>query len=442
MGQQQLLKKEQPHHHRSSTQHLSSISSKLQQRGWMQTIIDYRLELAKIANEMETLDESKTRQEEYKYQVRHYQNYTFDISPIYNVLRSAIDTVGVRGVIFDILNDEYDYFLYYPHSPQYDCFKSHGVGVDCTAFDTWWMYHFTGATIADHFLDSIRNGNRNNNEQEHDKRTGILWDGITNQRFTSMEGLIREIQKYQRLPYVNSASFHAQHAIIWQYLAQAYPDIQEYPSQLADTLCRSNADSGPRYARTVGKGIDHECYHGFGHAVFYVVAKRQMKLQQQQKRMIVNDPTVPSKNFPFPTTTPSISARLQVRPSSGFELTKEAMCQVYALCKGAIRSYDDKDKEDEYPYSKGVRVCLEGVVHSVRLFSDTRHNKKETVAYVMEEMHRCEKTTEKTGHRKKLGKTSSLKNDTSTSAEHSHFLLDSKRIRPPKEESDGLNDRR
>jgi hypothetical protein len=292
--------------------------------------------------------------------------------------------------------------------------RMHGVGEACSPSETWWLYHYTGATIADHFLSSIvLKDSSINNDNDDDNTQGILWDGITNQRFTNMTDLIHEIQRNQELPYVNSASFHAEHAIIWQYLAQVYSDIQNYPSELADSFCRSPEDGGRRYARTVKKGINHECYHGFGHAIFYTVAKRQMK-QQMLAKVTSKNETEPnrrtmqtplSSSKPLPTKTPSISARVQVRPNSGFELSPEAMCQVYHLCKDSHRVYDDNDHEEVFPYSRGVRVCLEGVVHSVRLFSNTRHDKKEVISYVVEEMQRCERNDKRLERRPKKHKT-------------------------------------
>jgi hypothetical protein len=65
-------------------------------------------------------------------------------------------------------------------------------------------------------------------------------------------------------------------------------------------------------------------------------------------------------------TTLTMSARIQNRPNSGFDVSPEAMCHVYRLCKDSQRGYDKNDPGREYPYSHGVRVGLEGVVHSVR----------------------------------------------------------------------------
>lgn len=208
------------------------------------------------------------------------------------------------------------------------------------------------------------------------------------------------------------------------------PDATEYPSDLADALC--GWDSPIRKQRIkgrgVGKGITHECYHGFGHAVFYVVAKRQAA-QAAASRNALNAPGGSALSFPSTrgagnatlskdaknlslyeskngkvsisttaaieiakSTADSSSARTQFRPNSGFEMTQESMCEVYHLCKGAKRTSDQyfQDEEAEYPYSHGIRICLEGVVHSVRLFSTDRHNKKGAINYVNMNMQRCQ----------------------------------------------------
>jgi len=360
----------------------NSSSNMLQELGWMQTVMEFRTKFTNVAWDMDELLHKKQTQQEFQRQVQQFHNYTFDISPLYDVVQQALEVLGVRGVLFDVLNDEYDHYLYYTEKrPKFPCLVSHGVGKECGPDESWWFYHYTGAIIADYFLNDLRQHNDN------DKKTprGILWDGSTGTRFTDMADLLHAIQRLQGSRYVNSASFHSQHAIIWQYVAETLPTLSRYPSELADKFC-GMVHGG--FARTVGKGVNHECYHGFGHAMFYVVAKRQMKRdmmmaqqqQQQQKQ---------AKQLDFPTETPSTSARIQVRPNSGFELDKPAMCQVFQLCKDAQRSSDDD--ESRYPFSKGIRVCLEGVVHSVRLFSDTRHDKEETIRYVLDEMDRCAK---------------------------------------------------
>ncbi|KAG7361474.1 hypothetical protein IV203_036575 [Nitzschia inconspicua] len=405
----------------------------LQETGWMQAIVDYRVKMANIALDME--QHRHNHQKEIEEQAA-MGNYTMDISPLYDLISEMIDVIGVRGIIFDCLSDEYDYFLYYPDKPSMYCGSHHGVG-DCLEHEAWWFYHYTGAIIADKFL--------------RDGKGKILWDGVTGQYVDSFAKLIEGIQHFQQLPRVNEASFHVEHAILWHFLASVMPDVSEYPSDIADTLCRWDSDIRVNRikGRGVGKGLTHECYHGIGHAAFYVVAKRQarrtatnvtdQKLREgnatnfsnmmfrgtissrdkgQQIQMGTINATISDKSHSLKPSAPPLvskengkvivstqaaielakataetsSARTQFRPNIGFELTPDSMCEVYHFCKGAARKSDDHfdDKEEQYPYSHGIRVCLEGVVHSIRLFSADRHNKQEVIKYVTKNMKRCE----------------------------------------------------
>ena len=193
-------------------------------------------------------------------------------------IASQVDVIGVRGIIFDCLTDDYDYYLYYPDKPSFHCTKNHGVG-DCFEHEAWWFYHYTGAIIADKFL--------------RDGKAKILWDGITGQHIDDFATLIQEIQKYQQLPKVNEASFHVEHALLWHFLASVMPDVTEYPADLANALC--GWDSRIRHNRVkgrgVGKGLTHECYHGFGHAVFYVIAKRQALASDNKANLSEEQPS-------------------------------------------------------------------------------------------------------------------------------------------------------
>jgi hypothetical protein len=305
-----------------------------------------------------------------------------------------------------------------------------------------WFYHYTGAIIANKFL--------------RDGKGKILWDGVTGQYFDDIAALIHEIQRYQQLPRVNEASFHVEHAIIWHFIASVMPDVTEYPSELADAICGWDSDvrQSNVKGRGVGKGLTHECYHGFGHAVFYVVAKRQSRKGQSSSGVeakkidnaasisnntfmntssisttttvknngnntpnmssvsqIAIQESVPDDRLPLivvsngiisvsskaaveaaKATVETSSARIQFRPNIGFGLTPDSFCEVYHLCNGARRKSDKyfNDNEKKYPYSTGIRVCLEGVVHSVRLFSTDRHDKQEAIDYVNQNMQRCE----------------------------------------------------
>jgi hypothetical protein len=283
-----------------------------------------------------------------------------------------------------------------------------------------------------------------------------LWDGVTGRYIDNFKDLIFEIQRFQQLPRVNQAPFHVEHAILWHFVASVMPDVTEYPSDVADSFCNWNSHVREQKVkgRGVGKGITHECYHGFGHAVFYVVAKRQSRravpsvlvhpnaaastlasfsttnfrstaapVSQANAQDETDNGTTTNATSPVPKQAPAIktpllismvngtisvsteaaveiarataetsSARIQFRPNIGFELTPDSMCEVYHLCKGATRKSDAyfEDKEPQYPFSHGIRICLEGVVHSVRLFSSFRHDKKDAIDYVMNHMKRCQ----------------------------------------------------
>jgi hypothetical protein len=305
-----------------------------------------------------------------------------------------------------------------------------------------WFYHYTGAIIADKFL--------------RDGKGKILWDGVTGRYIDNFKDLIFEIQRFQQLPRVNQASFHVEHAILWHFVASVMPDVTEYPSDIANSFCHWDGRVRVKRikGRGVGKGITHECYHGFGHAVFYVVAKRQARREGHtvvadsntlyhpgasfrmtnfrsvaasvsQVRSNAGPQSGSTENTTSPVSTQNApatyipplisringtisvsteaaieiakatmetsSARIQFRPNIGFELTPDSMCEVFHLCKGAARQSDAfyEDEEPRYPFSHGVRICLEGVVHSVRLFSKDRHDKQDAINYVNENMQRC-----------------------------------------------------
>ena len=107
-------------------------------------------------------------------------------------------------------------------------------------------------------------------------------------------------------------SFHGEHGFIWHYLAATMPDLDSYPTQLAHDFCSKYNDAF--YVPSVNKYIGAECYHGFGHAIFEILAVRQL-----------ND-GASSSNY---------SASRALRAQSGFELTRDVFCQGYRICEQA-----------------------------------------------------------------------------------------------------------
>jgi len=252
----------------------------------------------------------------------------------------------------------------------------------------WWTYHYAGAIIIDMLLQ----------DQE------LLWDGSSGERITiasaaaedadaCMAGLLDKIHHLQAtLPYLTQASFHAQHALIWRYVQKSAGRLSlSYPWELAMKFCRGDGSRRKGIVgRPVGKGIDHECFHGFGHAVFYAVATKQIEQHQKEQHRR----TAKSKDKEEGTSF------LVLSPHSGFSLSPESYCDVYDLCKGASpppkkrRIMDPNDEARANSYL----ICTEGVVHSVRLLSeDYSHmiHKQTAIDMVDKEMKRCESAKRK-----------------------------------------------
>ena len=319
-----------------------------------------------------------------------------DVSILHEAVVEAVRDVGVRGLLFDVLSDDFEYYVYSDESndaEEYDddygeldaywekCYSNHGVGVRCNEWDVWWIYHYIGITLTDMLLE------------EHE----LLWDGssgdtIANEeKDDAMAELLDRVHSLQAtLPYVTQSSFHAQHALIWRYVEKS-PEhlVDSYPWELALKFCRGDG-SRPKeiVGRPVNKGIDHECFHGFGHAMFYAVASKQLRKQQQETKNSIMNKQEDSQS--------KDEAYLVIRPHSSFELSPESYCEIHDLCRGASPPSKKRkimDPNDEAS-SNSYKICLEGVVHSVRLLSDDSQHmtKKETaIRTVKKQMERCER---------------------------------------------------
>jgi len=321
-----------------------------------------------------------------------------DISNLYKAVGETVRDIGVRGLLFEVLSDDFEYYVYsdesndesddddYSEIDAYwsQCYRMHGVGKHCNEWDVWWTYHYIGAILTDMLLDDGE----------------LLWDGSSGERIVvatthdeegrdnAMAELLDKIHYLQAyLPYVNQSSFHAQHALIWRYV-QRFSDERSktYPWDLAVKFCRGDG-SRPKgiVGRPVDKGVDHECFHGFGHAMFYLAAKRQLERERKSNE---ND-------FLF------------LRPHGGFELAPESYCEIHELCKGASppkkkrRAIDPNDEASSNSY----RICFEGVVHSVRLLSEdspTMTDKDAAIAVVGKEMKRCSRERHRKEKQKNL----------------------------------------
>lgn len=391
-----------------------SISPADESLSWMDKIASYRSRLADVSHELKhrkknqkakTKDDTTVTKNAMTYdnnngKNRKTSNHDFDngrmedLTILHDAVVDIVRDVGVRGLLFEILSDDFEYYVYVDddHQTSSDsadeidkywekCASKHGVGEGCNEWDVWWTYHYIGAIVTDMLLL----------EQE------LLWDGSSGERIitastdteamdTSMAILLGKIQHLQAtLPYLTQASFHTEHALIWRYVEKSSGRLSStYPWELAFKFCRGDGSRTKGIVgRPVGKGVDHECFHGFGHAMFYAVASKQLQKLQEDHTDIELHGSEQEKQ-PF----------LVLAPHSGFSLSPESYCDVYELCRGASLSKEKRLVMDPNNEASGnsYRICFEGVVHSVRLLSsdtNTMIHKESALDFVEKEMKRC-----------------------------------------------------
>jgi hypothetical protein len=154
--------------------------------------------------------------------------------------------------------------------------------------------------------------------------------------------------------WIGDMSFHAQHALLWHYAAVMLPDMDSFPTEMAKAMCGDAYAYRKVKSEGSGKSLGHECFHGMGHAIFYVIAKQQMEADEQKRQK--------ARLSPRKRTEQPVSARIQFRPSAGLELTPESWCKIYTYCQ------TDLGVEEGYTVDVADR-CIGGARHSVRIFS-------------------------------------------------------------------------
>uniref|UniRef100_A0A6U5KEB2 Uncharacterized protein n=1 Tax=Grammatophora oceanica TaxID=210454 RepID=A0A6U5KEB2_9STRA len=267
--------------------------------GWSAVIEDFRKELGAISLNLKT-NKSKALLSDV--------NGMGDVSPFYGVIDNALDTIGVRGV-FD---DAFDGMQWYFPKELKSC--SHGIGCKWEGF--WWVMHYVGAITAEKLFND----------------GSLLVDPFTGERVYDGVSFMKELHRIQEKEYTGEMSFHSEHAFIWHYVAKTMPDLDSYPVELTNEFCGEYLLHGHR-SHSARKTIGLECYHGFGHAIFFVHALRQIGANPDD-----------------------LTAMRQFRPKGGFQLSNDVFCDAYRVCLGAPNTTTQPRKR-----------CVGGIRHSTKL---------------------------------------------------------------------------
>lgn len=314
------------------------LPPKLQELGWMDTIEHFRtgVALASVTMQQQHVQEEAERKKKGNHNhgnktlVTAYDRYTTDISPYYDLVFEAVDTVGVKGLIFDVF---FEGLGYYGLAEDDDCKGSEGHGYMCAHYGFWWFYHFTGSILAEKLLLEGK----------------LLWDPMATgeQKYvTSFVNLQEQIHLRQTLPAAWEMSIHVQHGLLWHYAMAKQPDMDEFPTQMVYDWCGRWVHT-EHYMEAIGKRVGFACVHGFGHMAFYLAARAQLD---------------PEKTHP-------LSARRQIRSMSGFVLNHDSVCRVRQICLKAddmVEGWTSADGSMNLTTNTANR-CKGGAVHSMKL---------------------------------------------------------------------------
>lgn len=254
----------------------------------------------------------------------------------------------------------------------WNCWETHGTHL-CPAYEPWWFYHYIGAITAEKLLGE----------------GSVLWDPVTGERVETMLDLLHRIHDKMAAAkdWIGDMSFHAQHALLWHYAEVMLPDIDSYPVQMAKDMCGDEYAYRKISQSNNGKQVGRECFHGMGHAIFYVIARQQMKEDLQKQQL-----TGKSQEGIW-------TARTQFRPSAGLELTQDSWCKIYKYCQ------TDLGIKEGYNVDVST-LCIGGARHSVRIFArddDMRWHykvdKKKRNEFFDVEMDKCRQLEESTTKR-------------------------------------------
>jgi hypothetical protein len=266
-----------------------------------------------------------------------------DIGPLCDMIESALEEVGMWGVFRWVLADDpfvvsltaaaqakdvhgfsvhvrdaaAHYDLQYNGVPNDRDYKDKNMCSGCK----WWLNHYVGAISADVLM----------------RKGSLKLDSKGEDRISDAAAFMHELQKMQRLEDAEISTHHVGHGFTWQYLAVTMNRIKAYPLIMAHEFCGDLLWKDEYHSR-LNNDIGRECRHGFGHAVFYVLAMRETGGLKAH------------------------SVRKQVRPDSGFQLSDESMCQGYRICEDA-------------PNVKTLDECIGALKHSDKILNGLRDKK-------------------------------------------------------------------
>ncbi len=265
----------------------------------------YRRDVGRIALEVFKGDTAESRTAEPIY---------LDIHPLVDLVDEALDTIGVRGVYEQVFGT-YQLVVAYNDAARETGFSNsfkaslrkgdQGLSEKYVGMrnvemgSAWWLRHWLGAITADKLL---RDGS-------------LRLDDKTEDRLHDAPAFMKELQRMMRVKHPDILPFHAQHAFDWHLVSTTRPDMDKYPMDLAEAFCGDLLEND-EYVEHVNNDIGRECRHGFGHAVYYVLARRQLGHQP---------------------------VNLQFRTASGFTLSDENICTAYKICDKAPTN--DKTKQ-------------------------------------------------------------------------------------------------
>ena len=262
-----------------------------------------------------------------------------DITPLVALIETALDTLGVRTVLTSFIemhsfagalsqelelrgmSNEFNLQVIdktNSNGPQpFLDYKDRNN--NCNGC-LWWHWHYVGAVIGDKLL----------------RDRFLLISKDSNETIIDALSFVKELRNIQRSENPDNIVFHVQHGFLWTYVITTMPDLDEYPIELAHHLCGDLISKDePVETRTIRKNdVGRDCRHSFGHALFYVMATKDLN----ETKGISN----------LPVTT-------QFRPDGGFQLRESTICRAYEMCsEGAINQKLYGECVGAFRHSQGV----------------------------------------------------------------------------------------